>query len=155
MEETNLIHQAATILLSAFGAFLMALVGVYGRRLALTAERRLGIDIPDELEAEATRVAYDAISYAEEWGRGKAKELGKHVLSSAKLNQAAAYFRDHASDRVIAWTRDKVEEYISAKLGQARVIEATRRAVPQLPAPILSVPSAIDPERTPHGTANP
>lgn len=132
-EATNVIHELARVLLSALAAALTLLVTYYVPRLARALERRLHIDIPDPIELEAERVAIDAISYAEEWGRGQAKKLGKKVLSSDKLDQAAAYFRDHASAAVIRWTDDRVRAYLESKLGRLRMTEP----VQLIPDPVL------------------
>ncbi|WP_428261066.1 hypothetical protein [Haliangium sp.] len=145
-EPTNLIHELAKILLSALGAALTLLVTVYVPRLARALERRLKIDIPDPLEIEAERLAFEAISYAEEWARSKSKAAGQKVLSSAKLDQAAAYFRDHASAAVSGWLNERVREYLEAKLGQLRVIR---------PEPRLALAEFAGPDPAPVGPSTP
>ncbi|WP_428263992.1 hypothetical protein [Haliangium sp.] len=145
-EPTNLIHELAKILLSALGAALTLLVTVYVPRLARALERRLKIDIPDPLEMEAERLAFEALSYAEEWARGKAKAAGEKVLSNAKLDQAAAYFRDHASAAVSGWLNERVREYLEAKLGQLRVIR---------PEPRLALAEFAGPDPAPVGPSTP
>ena len=132
-ETTNIIHELARVLLSALAAALTLLVTYYLPRLARALERRLHIDIPDPLELEAERMAIDAISYAEEWGRTQAKVAGDKMLSSDKLDKAAAYFRDHASPAVIHWTQNRVREYLEAKLGRLRMTEP----VQLIPDPVL------------------
>ncbi len=157
MEETTIIYEGAKVAFSVLSVALMTLASIYIPRLAKAAERRLGFDIPDPLEDRAISVAFDAISYADEWGRGQAKKAGRKVLSSAKLDQAARYFRDHASAKVIAWLSGNVEDFIEAKLGQKRAIDENRRPPwaeslrPSLERAILEA----DPEETARGETTP
>ncbi len=157
MEETTIIYEGAKVAFSVLSVALMTLASIYIPRLAKAAERRLGFDIPDPLEDRAISVAFDAISYADEWGRGQAKKAGRKVLSSAKLDQAARYFRDHASAKVINWLSGNVEDFIEAKLGQKRAIDESRRPalVENLAPSIELVSTAADPEQTARGDENP
>ena len=119
--DTNLVHEIARIVLSALGVALMTLVSIYMPRVARAIEDRLKIDLPDPLELEAQRLALRSIAYAEEWALGQAKQLGKRVLSGDKLDSAARYFREHASEQVIKWTGDKVRDLIESTLGTLRM----------------------------------
>jgi hypothetical protein len=112
--------ELANILFSVLGSALVLLVNIYVPRVARALEKRLAIDIPDPIEAEAGRLAARAITYAEEKARAGAKELGEKLPSHEKLDLAAAYFRDHASARVKKWISGKVESFIHSKLGELR-----------------------------------
>ena len=144
METTNLIHEVARLGLSTLATVLALLVTYYTPRIFRALETRLGVDLPDPLEAEAERLALQAIAFAEERGRAAAKELGKRVLSSEKLDMAAAYFRDHASAQVMTWVNGRVTEWIESKLGLLRLAEPAKPAILELAAaaPDPSTPGA-------------
>ena len=135
MTDTNLIHELARVALSVLATALGVLATYYVPRTFRAIERRLGVDLPAPLEAEAERVALEAISYAEEKARGLAKRAGERVLSTDKLDWAAAYFREHASAQVLTWLSDHVETWLQAKLGLLRLSEPARLA-PPLRAPL-------------------
>ncbi len=145
--DTNIIHELAKIALSALAVATTTIVTLYVPRIARRIEQRFDIDIPDPLEVEAVQRAIDAIHFAEEWARSEAKRLGENALSSDKLDQAARYFRDHASEAVIDWVDDRVEEFITVQLGHARARESARLSA--------AVPIVIDDDKTPLGTENP
>ena len=142
--DTNIIHELARLALHLFGVALVTIIGIYLPRIIRAIEAKLRIDVPDPLEAQAQRLALDGIAYAEEWARGKALALGKKVLSGDKLDAAATYFRDHASDQVLRWTGGKVKEWIETNLGHLRMLRpalaATNSAATATPDP--STPGA-------------
>ena len=120
MEDTNIVAELGRLVFGVLALVLGTLVTYYVPRVARAIERRLGGDIPDAHVAAAERLALDAIAYAEERGRALALKKGVKLLSSAKLDLAADYFRDHASAKIIAAVGSDVSDWLEAKLGMLR-----------------------------------
>lgn len=127
--DTDILNEGLTMGFDMLGTVLLALAAAYAPRIVRAIETKLGIKAPDGWEKRALDLAGVAVDYAEEWGRGKAREALEDTavgdaLSSEKLDKAAEFFQRHARGKLTKWGEEKVREVILAKLSDKRAQEA-------------------------------
>ena len=99
--------------------------------------KKLNLHLDEATEKKLSDVLTEALTYAEEWARGKIKaSAGVKPSGAEKLDAALKYATDEAKRRNLdTWAADALTKKLTAALGLARDPSASV-AAPVLPAPV-------------------
>lgn len=130
----ELAFQLLVPIVTAIGAWL-------AHRLVKLVESKAKVDIPEREEKMIDHWVDQAIHFAAEKSYRKMKSTTMKLTGPEKLEEAARFALDQVEARgLVAWTKDKIEKKIEAKLGTMRSMNDLPTAdsdvgAPKPPAP--------------------